>query len=171
VERVIWTHKGNYPSLLIVSDACKAARADRKIAQRSREEYRLDGEGKLIRDMNPSERAHALAEFRRIRDLLVSRFDMDMPSKTRWIHVDSAPEGWQSNRVFLYVGKLRDGRWSNPFVGNDAADCYERWFPESGLADLLGELVGKTLLCGCRPPRCHAPYLVERANDLRDLPF
>jgi hypothetical protein len=68
----------------------------------------------------------------------------------------------------IYVG--RGTRWGNPFkIGRDGTRDeviakYEAWFEGAGLAEHLPEIRGSNLVCWCAPLRCHADFLLRRAN-------
>lgn len=93
-----------------------------------------------------------------------------MPTKV--IHIKDAPAGWRNNSDFVYCG--RPSRWGNPFtvqqLGRDkACNRFEAWFPtQKELVDALHELKGKTLVCFCKPLRCHCDYLKGWADALPD---
>lgn len=67
----------------------------------------------------------------------------------------------------VYVG--RPSKWGNPFQMTDeedrdtVCDQYEMWFGMNHLD--CSELKGKDLVCWCAPLRCHADFLLKKAND------
>lgn len=72
----------------------------------------------------------------------------------------------------VYIG--RGSKWGNPFViGKDGTrdeviEKYRNWI--KGRRDLslaLDELIGKTLVCFCRPQKCHGDVLVEMVDEWR----
>lgn len=85
---------------------------------------------------------------------------------------------------FVYVGRAhyRNGwelpcsRWANPFkVEADDPDhtkaCakYAEYIRKQNIEDLrphLERLKGKTLVCWCKPKKCHADLLAKLADDL-----
>ncbi len=69
----------------------------------------------------------------------------------------------------VYVG--RPTFWGNPFViGRDGdrdkvCDLFAKYYAsEPGLQARIGELKGKSLICFCKPARCHADFLLGVAN-------
>lgn len=98
--------------------------------------------------------------------------------KTTVINIRDAPRGYESDPRYVYIG--RGSRWGNPYshlerssarwkVKNrdEACDKHAEWFDRhTELPQHLPELVGKILVCHCKPARCHGDYLAERANQL-----
>jgi hypothetical protein len=69
----------------------------------------------------------------------------------------------------VYVG--RPTFWGNPFVvGRDGdrdkvCDLFAKYYAsEPSLQARIGELKGKSLVCFCKPARCHADFLLEVAK-------
>lgn len=66
----------------------------------------------------------------------------------------------------VYVG--RGSPWGNPFViGKDGTrdEVIDR-FCEEILPSLdVSSLRGKDLVCFCKPKRCHADYILKKANS------
>ena len=64
-------------------------------------------------------------------------------------------------------------KWGNPFkVGTDGyldqvIALYEKHLEELGLDAEVGELLGKTLLCHCKPDqKCHGDVLVDLLQEI-----
>jgi hypothetical protein len=69
----------------------------------------------------------------------------------------------------VYVG--RPTFWGNPFIiGRDGdrdkvCDLFAKYYAsEPALQARIGELKGKSLVCFCKPARCHADFLLGVAN-------
>jgi|688.fasta_scaffold1732070_2 hypothetical protein len=69
----------------------------------------------------------------------------------------------------VYVG--RPTFWGNPFkIGRDGdrdkvCDLFAKYYAsEPALQARIGELKGKSLVCFCKPARCHADFLLEVAK-------
>lgn len=73
----------------------------------------------------------------------------------------------------------RGTKWGNPFTHypggtlaqyrvdsrDESIDRYESWlYDQPELVDQLSELTGKTLVCWCKPARCHGDILLRLAN-------
>lgn len=70
----------------------------------------------------------------------------------------------------VYIG--RGSKWGNPFhIGKDGnrytvCDKHNEWIKKQQyLLDDLGELLGKTLGCFCRPDRCHGITLLDLLEE------
>ena len=81
----------------------------------------------------------------------------------------------------VYIG--RGSKWGNPFTHypggtlaefkaetrDESIDAYGDWIlTQPELMATLPELRGKTLVCWCKPDRCHGEILLQMANP--DLP-
>lgn len=110
----------------------------------------------------------------------------------RVIHIKDAPEAWQQNPHFVYIGRgnarkgLPQSKWHNPYRIEDAPACFhlesERraWAINTFAAHLqtsdellvdLPELAGKTLVCFCSPKKCHGGVLAHWWNHLNNLRY
>lgn len=87
------------------------------------------------------------------------------------IHMSQAPEGWEDNSDYVYIG--RGTKWGNPFeLGPDGSrkqviakhkdELLHGWLRD--LLDELEELRGKILVCHCKPALCHGDTYVELLN-------
>lgn len=73
----------------------------------------------------------------------------------------------------IYIG--RGSKWGNPFIigidgnRNEVCDKFEKQI----LPNLdVSELIGKDLICFCKPLRCHGDSIIEKIekmNFLKDL--
>lgn len=98
------------------------------------------------------------------------------------IHVNAAPEGWENDPRFVYIGRpcprrrLAGSPFSNPFTveGNGrwrAIEMFEeyareRMEAEPHFRERLQELLGKVLVCWCDPWPCHGEVLTRLAREL-----
>ena len=95
--------------------------------------------------------------------------------KTRVIRMRDAPSGWETNPQYVYIG--RGSLWGNPFhIGDPSSedgivsnrgqldrDDVIQLFETQTLPGLLPKvhlLQGKTLVCFCKPQRCHGDSLI-----------
>lgn len=89
--------------------------------------------------------------------------------KTKVIHVRDAPRGWRFNREYVFIG--RPSKWGNPFKVSEHGreKClymYEEKILGTRLhAEIGTELVGKTLVCFCKPEPCHGDVLALLAHQ------
>jgi hypothetical protein len=87
-----------------------------------------------------------------------------MPKVYNYHHKDAPEEA-------VYIG--RGSPWGNPFViGKDGdrdkvCDLYESWLlSRPGIVvDVKKHLLGKDLVCFCKPHRCHGDFLLRIANE------
>lgn len=94
------------------------------------------------------------------------------------IHHRNRSKIFPSNEV--YIG--RPSKWGNPFTHlksttlakyhvnsrDEAVEAYRKWITEGEGQHLLNdlhELVGKTLVCWCKPLACHGDVLIELVNQ------
>lgn len=101
---------------------------------------------------------------------------------TTVINIKDAPEGWQSDPQYIYIGRavprkgLKRSLFANPFViGEDGSReaCvrkFEGW--TAGVMHMAyGQSVrllrGKTLVCWCAPLMCHGDVLAKLADELK----
>jgi len=77
---------------------------------------------------------------------------------------------------YVYIG--RPSKWGNPFeIGKDGnreevIEKYRSFISSNqNLLDSLDELKGKTLVCWCKPSKCHGDVLVEllKAKEFEDV--
>lgn len=74
----------------------------------------------------------------------------------------------------VYIG--RPSKWGNPFVvgkhgsRGECVELYRQWMtPDNPLyQQAKQELVGRDLLCFCKPKACHGDVLLEIANGEKD---
>ena len=70
----------------------------------------------------------------------------------------------------VYIG--RPSKWGNPYaIGRDGTrdevvTLYEVYAREMFDGDDMLELVGKTLVCWCKPLACHGDVLVDLVEEL-----
>lgn len=69
----------------------------------------------------------------------------------------------------VYIG--RPSKWGNPFVigqhgdRDDVIEQYTHWLKDQPhLLKALPELKGKTLVCWCKPGKCHGDVLAQLAD-------
>lgn len=76
--------------------------------------------------------------------------------------------GWRTDDRFVFIG--RGSKWGNPFVITKDCDraaairSYEEWITAGDGRHLLSdlpELVGKVLVCYCKPAACHGDVLAR----------
>lgn len=105
---------------------------------------------------------------------------------TRVISVFDAPEGWQSNPDYVYIGRenrnygLPRSFWANPYVigvdGNrdEVIDLYERRIQARLKPQDLEPLRGKILVCWCKrggkDTPCHGDVLVALLGENEPQP-
>lgn len=90
------------------------------------------------------------------------------------INIKDAPEGWQTNPEYVYIGRTGKGLesiWGNPFIVKDDSfrekivNHYRWWLleaaPKKYLDQMDQELYGKILVCFCKPKLCHGDVIVE----------
>jgi hypothetical protein len=109
---------------------------------------------------------------------------------TQVIHIKHAPEGWQNNPDYLYIGRynsrysLQRSIWHNPYSMKDLAGTplneLEKRFSvinsfasylafNDNLIQLLPTLEDKTLVCWCSPQKCHGDILCNWYTWLHTL--
>ena len=96
------------------------------------------------------------------------------------IHIKAAPEGWQNDPQYVYIGRAGkgfDGYFGNPYRlgpkmsrGSTLQAFYE-YADERAKIDAeyrrrVRELHGKTLVCFCKPHACHGDVLAALAAQL-----
>lgn len=93
---------------------------------------------------------------------------------TSVINVKDAPEDWQTNSEYVYIGRTGKGLvgpWGNPFLllpppqaRLDTLSTYKHWLlsrDKEYLNKMKQELRGKTLVCFCKPKPCHGDIIIE----------
>lgn len=103
---------------------------------------------------------------------------------TKVVNIRDAPRGWMHDEAYVYVGRERfdlsyedaergfDGRFGNPYILRFEAhrdrvlSLYETWFARRMTTDAtfkwrIASLWGKTLVCFCKPLRCHGDVIAE----------
>jgi len=103
---------------------------------------------------------------------------------TTVINIKNAPDGWQDNSDYVYIGRwnkhygVQKSKWHNPIklssVGNgkdntgNREHClklYTRYLMRNiDLITALSELKDKTLVCYCHPQHCHGHVLATLAD-------
>jgi hypothetical protein len=98
---------------------------------------------------------------------------------TKVIHIKDAPTGWKTNPEYVYIGRwnvkleLPASIFHNPFymTGEDerqeACDSFDKHFNEREelKEQAIADLADKTLVCFCKPKRCHGDTLVNFVNQ------
>ena len=108
------------------------------------------------------------------------------------ININSAPQGWQEDSEYVYIGRAGKrfaGYFGNPIDANSRWDClvcgerhtnggdtlvcYETWLREKIENDFVyknkvKELNGKILVCFCAPKPCHGNVLEKVSKELND---
>ncbi|KAK3095395.1 hypothetical protein FSP39_014164 [Pinctada imbricata] len=77
-------------------------------------------------------------------------------------------EQWTSDENNIYMGKIADNKWSNPYAHypkKGAMRLYEQHIRDN-LWNNLHELKGKTLGCWCYPYPCHADILKRLYEEM-----
>jgi hypothetical protein len=90
--------------------------------------------------------------------------DSNRMGRMKVIHRNSAPEDWESDPAYVYIG--RGTKWGNrwlapPLSRREAVERYEKDILEDGRVEELEELRGKILVCSCAPLQCHGDILVK----------
>ena len=101
---------------------------------------------------------------------------------TSVINVRAAPEGWQDDPRYVYIGRRMprvrgDGYFGNPFrltkgvlresvMAEFEAYARKRIEEDPEYRQRVGELTGKTLVCWCAPLSCHGDVLARLASEL-----
>jgi hypothetical protein len=93
------------------------------------------------------------------------------------INIKDAPVGWRDDPHYVYIGRAGkglDGYFGNPFIAKQRGDTLDKY--RGYLEDLLKvdrefirrtkALQGKTLVCFCKPKRCHGDILAHYAEKL-----
>lgn len=101
---------------------------------------------------------------------------------TEVIHIRKAPAGWGNDPRYVYIGRPtsrgnRSGHFGNPFkvqAGSreEACTAFRRWLRGEEHQEVeplrrdwiianLHKLMGKILVCFCKPEECHGDYYVE----------
>lgn len=104
-----------------------------------------------------------------------------MGNNTTVIHIRDAPAGWQTKSEFVYIGRAGkglSGEYGNPHPVGWCAVCERTHVRGEAIAahkaDVLRNVLkngdyrqhleflrGKTLICFCKPRRCHGDTYVE----------
>ncbi len=69
----------------------------------------------------------------------------------------------------VYIGRL--SKWGNPYIvgkhgtRDHVVALYKKYILNTELKFELEELRGKTLMCFCKPEKCHGDILVELLNQ------
>lgn len=69
----------------------------------------------------------------------------------------------------IYIG--RGSKWGNPFIigvhgdRDEVCDAYEDYAEEKFTSNDYNELIGKDLVCYCKPKRCHGEFLMRKAIE------
>lgn len=98
---------------------------------------------------------------------------------TRLINIRNAPDGWQHNPEFAYIGRynkgygVRQSKWYNPFhvhkesERENAIKRYEDYIGRIDDFELhIEELRGKVLVCWCKPKACHGDVLLRLLGEI-----
>lgn len=100
---------------------------------------------------------------------------------TTVVNVRDLPDGWQADEQYVYVGRSRgdapelDGRLGNPFTlrYEDERDSVLRRYQSyldrklattPDFARRVEACRGKTLVCYCKPKRCHGDVIAAWLN-------
>ena len=98
---------------------------------------------------------------------------------TKVVHISQVPKDWKNNPEFVYIGRynaklnLSGSPFQNPnYLSNEAdrdivCDAFKRGFDDNeNLKKLaLARLVDKTLVCFCKPKKCHGDILADYVNQ------
>ena len=100
--------------------------------------------------------------------------------KTKVINIRSAPDNWQADPQYVYIGRAGkglSGKWGNPFTVAEhglgrALQKYRQWIIQPEQRRLREEarvqLKGKTLICFCKDRNgkgpCHGDVLAWLAD-------
>lgn len=85
------------------------------------------------------------------------------------------PFEWGAGYVYIgRAGHSRDGRWGNPYTGPDRwqnIHLYHQWLVRELKRkvfrnEFIEQLWGKTLVCFCKPKRCHGDVMVQQLERL-----
>lgn len=98
----------------------------------------------------------------------------------RVINISKAPKDWVSDSRYVYIGRAGHGlpgKYGNPIkVGRaccicdelheqpgDTLVCYEKWLIQKLQLDpdFLKPLIGKILVCFCKPRPCHGDIICK----------
>lgn len=94
---------------------------------------------------------------------------------TEVINIKDAPKGWKENSQYVYIGRrnktygVEQSKWYNPFtIGKDGdrdevIKKYYVYLINSELLKNIDELKNKTLVCWCKPEKCHGDILKKFA--------
>lgn len=96
---------------------------------------------------------------------------------TRVVNIRDLPPGWKDASQYVYIGRahypkrLGGSKWGNPFeIGREGnrqqvIEKYGQHLKASPwLQQEIPQLVGKTLVCWCKPEACHGDILALLAN-------
>lgn len=99
---------------------------------------------------------------------------------TTVINMKEAPYGWMDDPKYVYIGRVGagfDGIWGNPIVlrfekhREQVLRLYKLWLSRRDsfyLKRMDRELVGKILVCFCKPKACHGDIIVEYVDRISD---
>lgn len=95
------------------------------------------------------------------------------------INIKDAPIGWKEDPNYVYIGRAGKGLtgyFGNPFVASQKGrgatlDAYRSYLvnlleKDREFARRVKALQGKTLVCFCKPQRCHGDILAYYAEKL-----
>lgn len=99
---------------------------------------------------------------------------------TKVIHVKDAPADWRKQYdEFIYIG--RGSLFGNPYridaphpdtgapmTRDDVCDLFAAYALQNIKREDLARLRGKTLVCYCKPERCHGDTLAQAADGLEE---
>ena len=97
---------------------------------------------------------------------------------TKVIHIRNAPEGWETDPQYVYIGRPgrgQTGYFGNPFPLNggprgSTIKLFEEYARnriqyDSQYAYAIKRLRDRTLVCFCRPLACHGDVLKQLAEE------
>ena len=101
-------------------------------------------------------------------------------SETNVINIKDAPEGWEDNSDYVYIGRGghgHDGYFGNPYPlrsgrkRGSTLDKYKLYLQrkittDKEFEDKLRGLKGKTLVCFCHPKPCHGHIMAHYIDNL-----
>lgn len=99
---------------------------------------------------------------------------------TEVINIKHAPVNWKDDPNYVYIGREGhgfDGEFGNPFAlvkgkkRGTTLDLYQGYLEDRithspYFAQKVKDLYGKTLVCFCKPERCHGDILAEYSRRL-----
>jgi len=104
-----------------------------------------------------------------------------MPPKV--IHIRDAPALWETNPLYVYIGRKghgQDGYFGNPYplvaehlrsscIEAFRTYCRHRIQVNPEYHRRVKALLGKTLVCFCKPKACHGDVLAEECEKLNHV--